>query len=559
MNPIQNNAVSSCETSVLYTGGGPTINGADVQIDGTSLIPSPFLNISLEKYKMGEIVIGGLMKISLNGIVTGDSFNDVSTGILDILNLGKISGCVPVVIQCADQFIDGYGRIVSVSANEGSQPTWVNIAPYSIEIELYENQGAKTVDDDAVNTVSFGGPGIGGEMVKSLSESFSLTLSDESFNWDNIVGVPASGLQVGNRHAKVSFNISAAGIAGGCDGSELIYGLEAAQDVILNRIDELKQMDLSYIYNPSAGAGIDAELEVYRGGESYMDFRSIEVNILENSISVNGDIVYRPSGCLNPEVFTTVTVDEQISAEGNDITISGNITGLGGLSDIEYQKAIKNTRWTSCSSTGKIAQAKAFLDSFKNETQLINIALAHKTRDLITDTCALTVQNNPCPSLSAFPWASPDLCSFRLSSSQIGTNYGDGQINFSFVISNKQNCTILGARKVDVSINHEFPRDNIVEILIPGRGTKGVLIQDLCCKSAEKYGISIDATLNSNLCSFRDMTKIEALKLCAKALLEDLKKNGGVDVTCWFVTSDQETLGNTSYKLSQEYTKPSCP
>lgn len=555
MSPIQNNAVSSCETSVLYTGGGPNINGAVVQINEIDLIPSPFLNISLEKYKMGEVVIGGLMKISLNGIVTGDSFNDVSAGILAILNLGLVSSCVPVVIQCADQFIDGYGRIVSVSSNEGSRPTWVNMAPYSIEIELYENQGSKTVDADYYNVGSFSDNGLSSLMLKSLSESFTLTLSDDSFNWELVTGTgdTAEEINVGNRHAKVSFSISAAGI-GGCGDSDLTYGLEAAQDAILYRIASLKNMDLSSVADKPED--IDNELNTYRNGSSYLDFRSIEVNILENSLSVNGDIIYRPYCCLYPGVFTTLTVDEQISSEGNDITISGNIVGLV---DMQYENVIKNNMWISCYVTDKIGYAKAFLGLLNDEAQLTSIALAHKTKSSITDTCSQTLFNNPCPSLEVPPSSSPEFCEFRLTSSQISTNYGDGQINFSFVLSNKQNCTILGARKVDVTISHEYPRDNIVEILIPGRGDKGVLIQNLCCKSAEKYSISIDATLNTNLCAFKDTVKIEALKLCAEALLETLKTDGNVDVSCWFVTNHQDTLGNTSYRLSQEYTKPSCP
>ena len=100
-----------------------------------------------------------------------------------------------------------------------------------------------------------------------------------------------------------------------------------------------------------------------------------------------------------------------------------------------------------------------------------------------------------------------------------------------------------------------------MEILIPGRGAKGVVTQNLCCKSADRYDISVNATLNSGACSFsQQASTIAELRDCAtKALAKLRTDNPEIDVSCWFLTNDQETIGNTTYKLNQSYTKPSCP
>jgi len=62
---------SHCETSVMFPQGIPANAGAEVTINGTQLVPSPFINIVVEKYYMGDYVIGGVWKITLNGTIVG--------------------------------------------------------------------------------------------------------------------------------------------------------------------------------------------------------------------------------------------------------------------------------------------------------------------------------------------------------------------------------------------------------------------------------------------------------------------------------------------------------
>ncbi len=99
-----------------------------------------------------------------------------------------------------------------------------------------------------------------------------------------------------------------------------------------------------------------------------------------------------------------------------------------------------------------------------------------------------------------------------------------------------------------------------MEFIIPGRGDKGVLIQNLCCKSAEKYDVAVTATLNKNSCNFNmQKSTIDELRACAEQALNDLINDNNIDIDCWFKVNDQETVGNNVFRLNFSYVKPSCP
>lgn len=590
MNPILTMATSNCETSTIFAGGGPDVGGALVKVGDTTLIPSPFVNLAIEKFKMGDLTIGGVLKLTLNGSVTGSSFNDVvkgavgRTGVHDILALGKIKDCIYVKIECTDKLIGGYGRIISVSVPEGNNPTWVNIAPYSIEIELYTNTdssgGSGTRIVDAGDVAESGG-NLNTLMLRSLSEQFSLAINEDSFNWG---AVPNSGTKVGegygNRHMKVSFSMSGTGIRGlhSCTGNSATgvtykYGLEAVEEYMLNRIEKLRKMDIANIFDPPA---LKTELALYVGGNSYLEYRNIEINPVELSMTLTGDLIFRPSGCLYPEVFNSLTIEQSIDSEGETITLSGNIQGLIDTHFAGSSGIIKMTpdeEFTDCDINTKMTRANTYLSVFATADNLENIAgvyyqdaidrvLGPPSGGYLKDDCQFSATSGPCGSgTSSSSSSGPNLCSLRLTNSQISRNLSQGEITFSFVLSNKANCSVLGAKKVDVDITHDRPRDNIVEILIPGRGDLGVLIQNLCCKSAEKYDISVNATLNNNSCNFSvTAATITELRACATEAIKQIRTdNPEIDVSCWFLTNDQESIGNTTYKLNQSYTKPSCP
>lgn len=589
---------SNCDVSTIFAGGGPPDAGAMVKIGGKQLIPSPFINISLEKYKVGELTIGGVLKVTLNGTVTGSSFNEVvttgaggATGLKDILQIGHHRECVYVEVKCNDSIVKGYGRVTSLNISEGNMPTWVNMAPYTIEIDLYTNDiglsGTPTLKPPAPGQIeTFGSSStiLDNLMLRSISESFSISINEETFNFvDGTYPIPMSAWTNfggwGNRHIKVNFNISAAGIrALNCTGgseTSFDYGLDAAELYIRDRINKLRDMDVAGVFSPPTTELTNAFTE-FRNGKRFLDFRTIEVNPLEDSLSLSGEIIYRPSGCksdIEDNVFTVLNVEQSLDSEGETITLSGNIQGLV---DNSYDKVIKMatlpTNWsiTNCSSyQGKILNAERFLKEFAKLDNLTSIANYYYYNGAylddpadpgyLKDNCSSSAQQDePCisPSVSPSSSSGPTLCALRLTSSQITRNLPEGEISFTFVLSNKANCNVLGARKVDVEVTHDIPHDNIVEILIPGRGDKGVITQNLCCKSVEKYDASINITLNRNNCNQSlSEAKLDDLRKCAEDILKDKLGN---KVDCWFITNYQETDGNNSYRLSKTYVKPSC-
>lgn len=591
------NIQNSCDISTLNIPGGSA--GALVQIGNTQLVPSPFINANLEKYTVDDVVIGGVLKLQLSGIAVGNSFNEVAvsnngrTSISDVLELSKKSDCVSVLIQCGDSaFIDGIGKITSASASEGNSPTWVNIAPYTIEIDIFINKGSPVVEPEVPTSSVDPGCDIKSLSLKEISEQFTLTIDEDTYSWGVIDGALDGISSVGRQHVKLDFSISARGngSSGSCiDGniSGLKLGLDAAESYVRCRIDKLKNMDLSGVSSPP-DQEIVPTLAEFIGGPSFLDFRSVEIDPLKSLISVNGSIIYRkPSGSCDPvsqNVFTTVTVEESLDEEGAEVTISGTITGL---IDVSYDKIIKDTNGflndQDCNFNYKMIYADTFFKAFRDPNNLRAIAEKHKTADRIIDETATGNQctnqessfnNGILPSICSDPCPTPspglnDTCSFRLISSQVSKDYAEGQINFTFVLSNKSAASnIPGVSTVEIEGNHIMPRDTIVEQLVPG---KGIVTQNLCAYSLEKwtFDISLRFTNQQRLCPTRS---IKQLRQCSEQLVKDFFgcvqcpdescsdcENIDDPITgCWFVTDKSENISRSGYRYNIEFTKPSC-
>lgn len=582
-------ANSTCDVSTIFSGGGPNNAGASVIVGGKQLIPSPFISVSLEKYKVGELTIGGVLKVTLNGTVVGSSFNEVVnkgandvTGLKDILQLGQYRECVYVEIGCSNYIVKGYGRITSLSIPEGNMPTWVNMAQYTIEIDLYTNDiglgsGIRPAFPGQVVSSGSGLNILDNLMLNNLSEQFSLSINDDAFSWAGSGLTPMSGLAPpalfggwGSRHVKVNFNITAGGIRGltECNQSGslssiygsgttpgLKYGLDAAETYIIGRLDTLRSLSGVNVFDPASK--LSPALLEYSGGLSFLDFRNIDINPLENTITIGGEIIYRPSGCGSTEgkVFSNLNIDQNIDPEGETITLNGSIQGLVNST---YTDIIKVSGYSDCTFSEKINNAEAFLNFVNKPTNWESIANKYKSdTGYLTDTCPFSTTSGTCSGITP-SGISGTLCDFRLTSAQINRNLAEGEINFTFILSNKPNCNTFGTYKIDVEINHDRPKDNIVEFIIPGRGN--TLIQNLCCQSPEKYDISVNASINRNNCNFSMPTgTINQLRSCASGVLNNLQNDIGVDFRCWFKTNDQEAIGNNTYRLNRSYVKPSCP
>lgn len=578
----------------------PARQGALVMINGSSLIPSPYVNVSVEKFMLGTAQIGGIWKISMNGQVVGNSFGDVSAGLKGILNLAKKGDCVEVIIECSGEFIRGKGRVASSAALEGN---WVQSGKYTIDVDLYENYATSTVEPNSSSMID------GKYHLKSFTEDITFAITEDTFSSDGVPAIssmPAtvgckststSGMALvktyfGNQHAKATFSIAAEGIYGGCPYSSGVYGLLAAERVITERLGSLASLNIEGLVGVEHPTGLCSNLDgssrftpdrglahsdAYNSGIPYLSFRSVSINPLQGSISVNGEIIYRPTGLQYPSLFTTLTVEESLDSEGRTVTISGTVKALSrGSTYYKNIVAMADTKvktpWNNRpQDSGRMAELESFLNFIISPSGLdvmtqIGGFSPTTTTTYIVDSC---VGVNPCvsqtPDSSCPPIPSPSLnpvvlCGggfVRVLSSQISKNYGEGTGSFSIGLSNKINSASNGFTKLDVDVTHNKPADTVVEVVVPGRGSKGPIIQNICCKTADKYSITINANMTTNNPSYVDAVISSGLRVCVEKTMDKLQKE--YELGCWFITNNEESFGNASYRLSKGFIKPSCP
>lgn len=541
---IFENLTSSTEIS--YTNCPPIPpGGATVSVGALNLKPAPFVSLTIEQYKVNDIVVGGALIVNLNGTVVGNGFADVSSQIYEILQLGTSTECVPININCnGASVVNGLGRVRNVSGDEGPQPSWVNIAAYTMEIEVFENNGETVVKPDP----TFSDWITENEIIKNISETINLSVDSDAYNVDSAPGIG----RIGKAHAKCSFSISVSGAAtSSCSSGNKKVGLDAAEEVMKRRLDGLSNMqwNLAKLGAPQ----IHGELQQYRGGARRLHFRSVEVNPFDSTITVNGDIIYRPAACQYPNVFMDVSADSSTSNDdqGRTVTISGNIQGL---SNDEYSTIIfaggfageSNIKMPSAESAygaisgGLLAMAKAYL------------------MEKIEDPCSDADPEGgsaPCKQMEDDQKKEETECDIRLVSKSVTRNFGEGSINFNHTYSTQKNCSIPGAKNVDIEVTRNKPTDVTAEFTVIGRGYP--LIQDLNTKTRETVAISASASLDNNDCSLASSTDSSTIEACLQGLIDQQKAKLGVQN--WFIIRDTSSVStNGTIRLDQEFLRPSC-
>jgi hypothetical protein len=511
--------------------------GASVTVGGSSLDPAPFVSLSIDQFRVGDLIVGGVLIVSLNGTVyseNGGGFGDIVNQLKSRLDIGKKGDCILVDINCGGTvLVNGYGTIRSVSIDEGPDPTWTQIAAYSIEVEMYINNGELVVKPNAAAN-SY----ITNEIIRDLSESVTLNVDNEAFAID-----VASGQKVGRAHAKYSFNISATGAAVSCKSNiTQKTGLEAAEEVIKRRISAIA--DGSITSSLAAPPSLISALTTYHGGPKYMQVRSVDADPINGTMTVAGDIIIRPPGLAYPQAFVDISVDSRSDATqiGRTVTISGTIEGLY----TENFSDLISSSFTSASAN-KIGNAEGVYGSIKDLGQSLASSLQENK---LTDPCSQNSGNltGICPATISI-----SECSLRLVSRTATRNFGQGTISFSDEYSTAPNCNIPGAAKVESEVSHTFPTDVFAEFTIPFRGEP--LLQNLETKTKETVTVTVTATVDAG-CSKADLSGLGG---CLSQEVERLAVDEGVVVgpNGWYVTQDSYTKTNTgNFRVTTEYTRP---
>jgi hypothetical protein len=510
--------------------------GASVTVGGSSLDPAPFVSLSIDQFRVGDLIVGGVLIVSLNGTVyseDGNGFSDIATKLKNkFKDIGQKGDCILVDINCGGTvLVNGYGTIRSVSIDEGPDPTWTQIAAYSIEVEMYINDNDLVVkpNSNASNYVT------SNEIIRDLSESVTLNVDNEAFAID-----VASGQKVGRAHAKYSFNISATGAAVSCKSNiSQKTGLEAAEEVIKRRISTIANGSISS--SLAAPPSLIAALATYHSGSKYMQVRSVDADPINGTMTVAGDIIIRPPGLTYPQAFVDISVDSRSDATqiGRTVTISGTVEGLY----TESFSDLISSSFTSASAN-KIGNAEGVYTSIKGlGATLANNYLEGK----LTDPCSQSSGNLTaiCPVSLSIPE-----CNLRLVSRTATRNFGQGTISFSDEYSTVPNCNIPGAAKVESEVTHTYPTDVFAEFTIPFRGEP--LLQNLGTKTKETISVTVTATVDAG-CKVADLSNIAG---CLAAEAFRLRDEAGGD-SSWYVTQDSLTKSNTgTLRVSTEWTKP---
>lgn len=511
--------------------------GATVTVGGVSLDPAPFVSLSIEQYRVGDLIIGGSLIVSLNGTVytTDGGFSDIADKLKNkFKDIGQKGDCVAININCGGSIlVNGYGTIRSVNIEEGPEPSWTQVAAYSVELEMYENENDLVVKPNAAASSYV----TSNEIIKDISESITLNVDNDAFSNDSIPGGKA-----GRAHAKYSFNISATGGGVGCDTSvSRKTGLEAAEEVLKRRLSSLASGSISN--GLSVPNSLISALATYHSGSKYMHVRSLDADPINGTMTVNGDLIIRPAGIPNPQAFIDISVDSRAETAqvGRNVVVSGTVEGLYTTA---FSELITNGSFHSAN-VGRIGNAESAYGSLSGSFQgLANMYLS----GVLTDTgdCTNSGLLAICPS-----YVPPQECGLRLVNKSETRNFGQGTITFSYEYSTAQNCSIPGATKVETEVTHNYPTDVFAEFTIPFRGEP--LLQDLGTTTKETVAVNVTATVENPGCNVRDMSGVVG---CAVGIANSLASSEGA--AGWYLTQSSITNTNTgSLRVSKEWTKPS--
>jgi hypothetical protein len=410
---------------------------------------TPVVNSTNEYYKSsGGEIIGGYKLIKITGSVVvggaGKTGATVMSTMRKIVDLGKTTKCIPVVVP---GYYAGLGKINNVTADQGSDPTWINKASYSIEIK---------VPLDKIPPNSFGI--VAKDCVVEINRSSKIDLGEDSHGY----------IYKGGLFSKV-FATATTELSLKC---EPLCGANNFFDVV----KKLIKQDL----HPLLGT--------YSNWNKYAKGLSVQVGP-ENSATITKQHIITP----HPSTaFVDLSFNHERSYQDKNTSkiISGTITGL--TNDIFGDTTISGT----CSAS-RLGNA---------ELVLLSIRAMYGQLGSWEGILLELIEKPNCPKKPTVPSTG---CSnneddednsncIKPKSSVISRSRTEGTINFTFEWASPDNsdCTVNGIRK-DVSVEVIEPQLQIVEHVIP---LKGTLIQSLNTVNAKKINITISKTFPENSC-----------------------------------------------------------
>ena len=538
--------------------------GSGIYFAGMEFTPAPFVSMTLEKYSAGDYAVGGLMKVTLDGVFFGNNFSQTAAKLKSkIASLAAGHKCLQdITIGCGGVKIieSGAGWIDTYSFPQGDQSTWMNIIPYSITLNVTHNGSVPIVNRHPYIAALYGTSGL----LKSVNETFSVDYNESSWQTYTPYGhtnpsIFTSGDWIySNATATVNYSISVGGL-GVCSTGGYIDAGTSAFNAVNNR------QGLGLLNTSCSGAGF-----VPSGWSSkkYNHTRKVDFNEIEGTYTINGSYIIRPSGCSGSsyaeDVILTLdtNADSSLDDGSKNIQINGSIKTL---TEVEYgtpggghnasigiakaEQVLKELIWTQSSGLAYGAAYKNSLLNFTSRKGDPLRALSYGNNDNAHGGWP-NVGDDSVNDLLAHHGS--DASEYRLVSKSIKRNHTDGSIDFSLSYSNKNRHKIPHALWAEVNVDWEGPSRRLAEHVVPGRGYP--LMQDIMCDTPEKYTITVNA-------QFEPRSNVHGMIAAAQAPILSLIYQTAYALSAqnWVRTGDNESVGNNgSYKRTVTLTRHSC-
>jgi hypothetical protein len=478
------------------------IDNAFLLINNSAIRPAPSITMEYEKFMSGEYLIGGILKINLEGQIIGNNLNDLNNKIKNIVNYsGK---CQTIKISCgATKLVDGIGFVGAVNVTPSDQPFMVN---YTATIDVGINNGKKVIVPDE-RFLSLYDVNIPDNLIlASYDESLSLS-GDESLSNTGFYGQSFTKASL-----KFSGSISIQAHNHMCSNNTNSI-LDQLYSILNSRANRLLSLDSTLIDSYPL-------LQNYCNGswEAIHDTKSLSINKLDHKIEWKFDL-FIISGECHPKGIVSVNITESTDQTTGLSTFSakGSIKGLNNRTSSVIDHNIMNN--------DKINNARQIYDDMAATGPYIGGAYGYEIFG------CFTAANLP-----------PNTC-YQRTSSQSTQSTNNGQIEFDFTYSDVESCQ-LGGNNIEISIDEEYPTQKYIEHIIPGRGSALVQISN----SVSAYKVNITASGKLNSC---DTTQMNNLVSCVYGqFLQTINSRG---FNQYLLIKEDITLGKYSYKITRSY------
>lgn len=405
--------------------------------NGNRIIPAPLLSVEEENVKNGDLTVGKVYRVTLNGTITSDRGSPTSSGTFwtstgyppnEVLSHDEHLKSLLCKQSALRQLFDEEGKLFEIKPWDESES--VRFYPRVLNVNVSEGLWYNTIP----YTITMETDNIYGHCAPTGENSFSEFVRDTSEEWSVELAEPQDETQQST--FRLTHNVSAIGRQSYTSGGDPINALDQAKNWVIARLG----VDWTQAY----ASGV---LNVPNTFGAYNHVRSQNANEIEGSFSVSESWILS-SGNVKEDftVETQTSVDNALTT----VSINGSIEGFETrnsnytITQTKYDAA--NTRWASV------------------ESLLLTRAQTYSavTLNIIPNT--YTVGKNPV----------------------------NGIINYNYEYNDRPSNLISGALSETIVVGDVYPTDVFATLPILGRAD-GPLLQGMLTYTEKSRSLSIDA------------------------------------------------------------------